>query len=597
MQAVVLAAGYGRRMGRRSESQHKALLSIAGTTILERIMEGLRAIEVSHVTVVVGYRGHDIESFLTSRYRDMNLQFVRNERFPETNNIVSLSLALDGLAYEEDVVLIECDLLFEPSLLTRLVGHPAANVALVDRYRPGMDGTVVSLSGGIVTGVYPPDQQNADFNYSDKFKTLNIYRFHRDFCRDRLRPLLNCYANLDPTCYYEVVLSMLANLPQYQIAAELVGEERWVEIDDPNDFAVAQFEFEPAKRAEVIDKSFGGLWNYSVIDFAFMRNAYFPTEAMIAAMRHALGDLLRGYGSSQAVLNEKLSYVLRCDPSRIQVIHGATQAFPILHQIWWHKDIGIPTPTFGEYARSFAKAKTYIDRPGIDWNEVDCLATEVEILVIVSPNNPTGTTAPASRVHELARRHPATTFLVDESFVAFTGDSSVMEILEREPLANVVVLASLSKSLGVPGLRLGYVYTASQTFLQLFEQQLPIWNLSSPAEFFLELALKFQPQLRASVERTIDDREVLRAALSHLPVVAEVYPSGGNFVLIRTAGEDAASAAVIRNTLLDKTRIHVKDVSSRFPDDKPRIRLGLRTSEENALLLEALSGLGQAGVT
>ena len=244
MQAVILAAGYGRRMRPLSDRSHKALLSTGGTTVLGRIMDGLEHIGVRTVTVVTGYRDDDVETFLRAGYPGVDLRLVHNPRFRDTNNIVSLSLAFDSMTFDTDVVLIECDLLFDKTLLTSLVGRPGQNVALVDRFRTGMDGTVVAIRDGFVTDVYPTDTQDADFSYSEKFKTLNIYRFDREFCMKVLRPLLHTYANIiDSSCYYELVLGMLANVAAHRIRAEVVSGERWAEVDDPNDLDSAEFVF------------------------------------------------------------------------------------------------------------------------------------------------------------------------------------------------------------------------------------------------------------------------------------------------------------------------------------------------------------------
>ena len=107
---------------------------------------------------------------------------AHNAEYDRTNNIRSLALALEALPEDRDIVLIECDLVFESSVLERLLRSPHAEVALVDRFRAGMDGTVVAVENGLITQVIPPHLQSADFDYSDKYKTLNIYRFSREFC-------------------------------------------------------------------------------------------------------------------------------------------------------------------------------------------------------------------------------------------------------------------------------------------------------------------------------------------------------------------------------------------------------------------------------
>jgi histidinol-phosphate/aromatic aminotransferase/cobyric acid decarboxylase-like protein/choline kinase len=585
MQAIILAAGYGRRMRPLSDSCHKALLPIGSTTILARIVEGLREIDIDDITVVTGYRAEDIEAYLREHYPKTHLQFVHNPRYEETNNIVSLSMGLEQMRLEDDLVLVECDLLFERRLLGRL--RRDANIALVDRYRTGMDGTVVSVSGGLVRQVFPPHVQGPDFQYADKYKTLNIYRFKRDFCMNTLAPLVKVYADqVDANSYYELVLGMLANVPEQHIVAEIVDGEQWAEVDDPNDLAVARFQFEPDQRAEVLDRTLGGQWSFDVLDFSFMRNSYFPTEGMLAALRHALPSLISRYGSTQEVLNEKLGWFLGRDPGRLQTLHGGTQAFPLLRDLFKGQPVCVPTPTFGEYDR-FDRSLPYEDAPGVELSDVERVAEGADVVVIVSPNNPTGTTLPTREIYSLAERHPKKTFLVDESFNAFSDEPSIEFMLEREPLENVHVLVSLSKVLGVPGLRIGYLYSHDAVFIEEIGRRLPVWNMNAVAEYFLELTLKFRPELAASCEQTVQDREELADTLRCLPGVATVYSSGGDFLLVRLDAPAAAGPA-LRRVLLSDAAIEVKDVSHRFRGDRAHLRIAVRMPHENQRLIDAL---------
>jgi histidinol-phosphate/aromatic aminotransferase/cobyric acid decarboxylase-like protein/choline kinase len=572
-----------------SDNSHKALLPIGSTTILARIVDGLREIDVDDITVVTGYRAEDIERYLRERYPQTRFQFIHNPRYEETNNIVSLSMGLEQMDLEDDLVLVECDLLFEPGLLGRLLARDA-NIALVDHYRTGMDGTVVSVSGGLVRQVFPPHVQGPDFQYADKYKTLNIYRFKRDFCKNTLGPLVKVYADqVDANSYYELVLGMLANVPAQQIVAEVVEGEQWAEVDDPNDLAVARFQFEPEQRAEILDRTFGGQWSFELLDFSFMRNSYFPTEGMLAAMRHALPSLVQRYGSRQEVLNEKLGWFLDRDPRRLQALHGGTQGFPLLRDMFGGRTLGTPAPTFGEY-RTFDDALHYEDSPGIDLRELERTAEAADVTVVVNPNNPTGTTLPTSEIYALAARHPSKTFLVDESFNGFSAEPSIELALEREPLANVHVLVSLSKVLGVPGLRIGYVYSPDEAFIEEVGRRLPIWNMNSIAEYFLELLLKFRPELAASFEQTVRDREELRGMLQAVPGIAEVYPSGGDFLLVRLDAP-AEAGARLRRTLLAEAAIEIKDVSARIAGASAHLRIAVRRSHENQRLTDALRDL------
>jgi histidinol-phosphate/aromatic aminotransferase/cobyric acid decarboxylase-like protein len=593
VQGLILAAGCGRRMRPLSDRTHKALLPIGGTTILRRLVDSLRAIGIETIMVVTGYRADDVRAHLLEAFPGLDFRWVHNGRYADTNNIVSLALAMESLEGDDDVLLSECDLLLDAAALSPLVEGSPGSVALVDRYRQGMDGTVVTAEDGYVTDVVPPARQGAGFVYEDKLKTLNVYRFEAGFCRTALRPLLRWYAEeVDAGWYYEQVLGVLIERGE-RIAAAVVPPGSWVEVDDPNDLAVARFRFEPEARAAILDRALGGHWAFEVTDFSFMRNEYFPTDAMVAAMRHALPDLIGGYGSSQQVLDEKLSWFVDCDPVRLVALNGASQAFPILREQLAGRRVATPAPTFGEYPRSFPAAETYEDSLAGYGDALDRTAAANDVLVVVSPNNPTGTTIATDEVHALARRHPDTLVVVDESFGGFSSQPSLVPALESEPLRNVVVLVSLSKTLGVPGLRIGYAYSPDTGLAESIRSRLPVWNMNGPAEFFMELLLKFRTEFADSLRRTIDDRETLRRALAAVDGVDAVHAGGGNFVLARLVG-DAAQAATVRSDLLTHEAIEVKDASRKLADGRGWLRVAARRPELTERFVSALERRLQA---
>ena len=587
LQAVILAAGRARRMRPLSDDTHKALLTVGQTTILARIVEGLHSIGVRRITVVTGYRAGDVGAYLDDRFPDGGMRFLENAEYATTNNVVSLALALEAIdSADGDLVLAECDLLVEPEVFSLLL-RPG-NVALVDRYRTGMDGTVVSVSGGVVSAVHPPHTQGPGFVYADKRKTLNLYRFERGFVEKALRPMVRWYAEaVDAGSYYELVLAKLVDLPRQRIAAVEVPPGSWIEVDDPNDLAAARFLFQPDRRSEILDDALGGHWSFEILDFAFMANRYFPTDGMLAAMGHALPELVASYGSRQAVVDRKLAWALGCRPERVRALAGASQAFPWLAEILPAGRVAVPNPTFGEYRRAFPDAVPYDDGPGIDIGVLDRLAADNDTIVVVNPNNPTGTTLDTADLHALAARHPETRFLADESFVAFSGQPSLTERLEHDPLTNVVVLTSLSKVLGVPGLRLGFLYTADPQVRARIDAHLPVWGIGAMSEYLLELLLKFRPQLEASIARTVEDRDELGAGLRAIDGVQVVHESGANFILFTLDGA-AAHGARLRALLLARHAIEIKDVSARIAGGRAHLRVAVRTPSDNARLLEAL---------
>lgn len=580
-----------------SEHVHKALLPIGNSTILGRIVASLESLGVRRLTIVTGYRAQDIRNFMDQHYPHLDTRYVHNSRFDRTNNIVSLAMAFDSITTDEDIILSECDLLMDPGILEKLTEVTEPNVAVVDRWQPGMDGTVVTIRDGFIEAVYPPERQGIDFSYKETFKTLNIYRFSGEFVRSTLHPMLSAYANaVDDNCYYEVVLGMLVGIPRHRIAAHVIDPSSWIEVDDPNDLETARFHFEPSLRASILDKSFGGHWNFGILDYSFISNPHFPPPALIAMLRHALPTLLCSYGSAQAVLNRKMALFLQCDPKHVQVLNGASQAYPILRRLWDGRDVAIPKPTFGEYARVWPSATGYDDRPGVAMSELAELAPRIPNLVVVNPNNPTATLLPTASLYGLARDHPKTRFLVDESFIGASAEPSLVPMLEAQPLPNVAVLVSLSKVLGIPGLRLGYLYSHNHVLLDAIGTELPVWNNSSLAEFFLEMLIKFRGALDRSIELTRADMEKFATELRLLPHVDNVRTGAGSFVLVTFGNDLGLDGTTLRRQLLQVHRIETKDVSGKFSDGGVRVRLGVRKGDDNLRVVMALDDVLRGGV-
>lgn len=589
MKAIILAAGYGRRMRPLSDHTHKALLKIGKDTILDRIVASLLHHELTDIVVVTGYRDESIREHLHAEFPDVDFTFIHNEDYASTNNIYSLALAFENTTIDSDVLLIECDLILDPSVIQKIIDTDRPNVALVDHYRHGMDGTVVTVDDEVITSVIPPHLQSKDFDFSDKFKTLNIYRFSQEFAEKTFRRLLVHYARaIDNNCYYELILGILIYMQREVIHALVIDQEDcWAEVDDPNDLRTAAFVFEKDRQLESLQESFGGFWNYDVVDFAFIRNMHFPTGAILSEIKNNLPNLLHNYGSCQKILNEKMGYFLCCSHDYVQALNGASQIFPLLRYYFHRRAALTPAPSFGEYDRVFPSAKHYSDEIGIDLDQVREQATAADVVVLVNPNNPTGTTISTNWIYEFAKQRPEKSVVVDESFIEFSGERSIVSCLEENPAPNIIVVKSLSKSLGVPGIRLGYVYCQDPNFMTRVRDETPVWNLNSVAEYFLEMLLKHRPELDQSYARTIEDRESFSRLLRGTTTVGQVYPSGANFLLARLSGNRELANATARDLLRSRKTL-VKDISHKFASGAGYLRLAVRTPEDHVWLTDGL---------
>ncbi len=586
MKAIILAAGAGARMGTLTRERPKPLVPVAGRTILERMLEQLEGCGVRSICLVVGYREGAIRRHVAERFGHLDIVFVSNPRYAVTNNIHSLRLAFDAVALDEDVLLLEADLLFDASVLPWLVAAAEANVALVDHFDRGMDGTVVAAAEGVIASFITPHRQGPGFDYADKLKTVNAYKLSKEFVAAKFRPLLAFYAEtFDETCYYELILGILVQLRQVTIHCRNIHGANWIEVDNAIDLRRAEAMFAADGGLAITERSFGGHWNGSFLDFSYMRNMRFPTDRMIETMQACLPEVMRSYGSSQTVLDEKLS-AFACLPQRnVCALNGASQIYPLLGERLAGRVVAIPEPSFGEYARCLSNTRPYHDRfaSGIS----DLALPETDAVVFVNPNNPTGSTIPPAQIQAFAEAHPGTLVIVDESFIDFTGLESLQDRIAARPLATVWIIKSLRKPLGVPGLRLGYLFAPEQE-AGWFRSRLPIWNMHALAEFVLELAIRERRALDESFRRTMADRQAFADLMRTIDGVSRVHESGGDFLPVRLA-IDPADAQSVREILFADHDILVRDVSDKIADGGCTLRVAVRLPHENRRFAASLA--------
>lgn len=593
MKAIILAAGFGNRMKPLTNDLHKTLLTINEKTIIQRIVDGLIENDVTDIIIGTGYKAEELKQHLESTYRDKcKFTYVHNERYRETNNIFSLSLIFEQVEIDKNILLIESDLIYESDVIKLAINSPHENVALVDKYRNGMDGTVVSLSERKVSSVIPPHLQGSNFDFSDKYKTLNIYKFSKDFCNTVFKKILTYYSRtIDDNCYYELILGLIIYMQRESIHTEVVEGLLWTEVDDPNDLRLAEYMFGKNKQTNLLEKSWGGLWSYPITDFCFIRNMYFPSPSVISELKNNFENLIHNYGSTQKLLNQKLAYFTLLPEDDVFLLNGAAQIYPILKNFFSKSKALLPSPSFGEYPKTFPNHCLYQDdpdNPSCDY-ETEIAKESPDIVVIVNPNNPTGREFNTEKIYNSIKRNRNIFYIIDESFIDFSNEKSIEEFLTNDD-TNVCVIKSLSKTLGVPGVRIGYLYTKNENLKLEINQSLPIWNANSIAEFFMEIILKHRNTIKYSYEQTKDDREHFIKKLKTANIIKEVYPSGANFILAKLNCTPSQIRSIV-DKLVTEDKIFIKDISSKFPGELAHIRLAVRSPEENLFLVEKFSTL------
>lgn len=597
MQAMILAAGMGKRLQKYTQDQTKCMIRIAGKTLLEHACDALKAAGIHKVILVVGYHGAELVEYALHHVEGIDFEFVYNTIYDTSNNIYSLYLARDYLR-REDTVLLESDLIYEPSIIQRLVQDERPNLAVVSKYEYWMDGTVCTLdeSGNIVEFV-----EKKDFDYANAeqyYKTVNIYKFSKKFATDKYIPFLETYIHVyGSNQYYESVLRIIAHINKSDLVAFDIGESKWYEIDNAQDYEIAGTMFQNEERKLIsYELQFGGYWRFpKVYDFCYLVNPYFPTERLQAQLQYMFGTLLTQYPSGMRVQRVNAARIFDIDESALLVGNGAAELINVLGRVY-DGIIGVPLPAFNEYLRCFEnndKVHIISEREDLSLEKQVILETldKVDMLILVNPDNPSGGFLSREDmldiITECHRREKLC--VVDESFVDFANAEVRYTLLSQRMLdqyKNLVVIKSISKSYGIPGLRLGILATGNRELLEKISANLAIWNINSFAEYFLEIFPLYERDYVKGCDRLSKEREYLMRRLEELGFL-KVYPSQANYVMCRV---ESMSSRELANILIDKYNILIKDLSTKLGfEGRQYIRIAIKDREENEFLLKALA--------
>ena len=435
MQAIMLAAGKGSRLGKYTKNNTKCMLNVHGKTLLERAIDALLEANIKDFILVLGYKGDNVKKYIEEKELDkkINIKYVYNNIYDTTNNIYSLYLAKDYLA-KDDTILLESDLIYGKSVVKKLVNSQYESVALIAKYEEWMDGTVVTIDENNVINSFV---ERKDFNYknvNNYYKTVNIYKFSKEFSNRFYLPFLEsyikAYGNND---YYELVLKVISGLKEVKLhGLQLTGED-WYEIDDCQDYDIVKAIFAPTteEKLELFHKRFGGYWRFNGIkDYCYLVNPYFPTKQMIDKMKYFYNELLFNYPSGQKIEKICASRMFNnVSEDNILIGNGAAELINTLKYIAGGK-IGLTIPSFNEYVRCFPNSEIlYInskdDNYCLSFNRIANKLDEVDTMVIISPDNPTGSHLKYDEVIKLLdlAKQKDKQIIFDESFIDFANNN------------------------------------------------------------------------------------------------------------------------------------------------------------------------------
>lgn len=604
MQAIILAAGMGHRLGEYTKDNTKCMISINGIKLIDRFLKKLSCMNLSRVIIVVGYKSENVIDYIGSRYDNkLKIEFINNPIYDKTNNIYSLSLAKEQMM-EDDTLLLESDLIVDDRMFDLLIDDEYPNLALVAKYEAWMDGTMVCLDqdNNIVNFV-----PKSAFRYEDigsYYKTVNIYKFSKEFCKKRYIPFLEAYVKaLGDNEYYEQVLHVITLINIEELKAKPIGDLPWYEIDDVQDKDIAETIFADEKdKLSKYMKRYGGYWRFeNMLDFCYLVNPYFPPQKMLDELQANFSRLLTEYPSGMFVNSLLAGRYFNIKQDYVVVGNGAAELIKSLMERETGKT-GMIYPTFEEYPhrKNMENIVSFLPKnKDLRYTIQDLMLfyddKNINSILLINPDNPSGNFIEVDEILFFLKwcKRKCITLILDESFVDFSENWKSNSLLHNDILEqyyNLVVVKSISKSYGVPGLRLGVLASSNVKFINSIKKDISIWNINSFAEFYMQIFNKYDEDYKSACDKLVVERFRFIERLKEISYL-RVIPSQANFVMCEVDSKRFSSLE-LTEILLSKYNILIKNCDTKVGlKGKNMIRIAIRNSNDNDILIDILKKL------
>lgn len=601
MKAIILAAGMGKRLAQYTKDQTKCMVEVCGVSLIERLLNQISRHNLDEIVIVTGYKKdtlmEHIKSIISKNSINVPIKYIENKDYDTTNNIYSLYLTHEEMI-NNDIILFESDLIFDDKIIDRVFNSEYENFALVAPYEEWMDGTVVTLGEeNHIQSFIGRDK----FSYTDKdkyFKTANIYRISKEFSKNKYIPFLEAYIkSTGKNEYYEQVLSVIISMGTKEFRAEIIDDAPWYEIDDANDLNIASTLFADDKeRLQQYFKRYGGYWRFkNLIDYCYLVNPYFPPKNMLDEFINSFRTLLINYPSGMMVNRSLAATMFSISENYITVGNGAAELIRELMQYNITKT-GVIVPTFEEYSNSMpeenvVRFNTFNNNFSYNANDIIKFVEDNEIkrMVIIAPDNPTGYLIPHDEIVKVLEhfKNKDIRIIFDESFIDFADTKNKYTMISNDVLEkykNLVVIKSISKSYGVPGLRLGILASSDTELCNIISKKCSIWNINSFGEFFMQIIGKYKKDYEKACTKLAEIREKMYNGLNGIAGLY-VFKSQANYLLCKITLEEFDINHFM--TYMLDNKLFIKDCSSKKGFLQGTfIRLAIRTEEENNLLID-----------
>ncbi len=284
----------------------------------------------------------------------------------------------------------------------------------------------------------------------------------------------------------------------------------------------------------------------------------------------------------------------------IVVGNGSTELISLLISQRAPKKALLLGPTYSEYARELNLVGGTLEYYNLKEEQdfrldisdlTDALKSDIDLLIICNPNNPTSSAISTPDIRELLAvcRSLGIFVMIDETYIEFAPEGAALSAVPLVPeFDNFMVIRGVSKFFAAPGLRFGYGLTSNQAFLQtLLTHQNP-WSLNSVGAYAGERMLKDTDYIKKTWTLIDSERTRMCTELSGLDTV-KIYPAYANFVLVRILKEGLTSFDVFEKAI--HQNLMIRDCSSFESLKGEYVRFCIMNPEDNDRLLEVFRSL------
>ena len=342
-------------------------------------------------------------------------------------------------------------------------------------------------------------------------------------------------------------------------------------------------------------KRFGGYWRFQDLkDFCYLENPKFPPKEMIEKINSFSKDLITKYPSNKEIQSLTATSVFDVKQEEIVVGNGSAELIKELGKILSGK-LTLNIPVFNEYISCFNEKniiKNNTEENDYLYNKETIIKNmkNTKIIALINPDNPSGNFIEYNDMLEILEKAKEKSIKVifDESFIDFADKEKRYTLIKHsilEKYPNLIVIKSISKSYGVPGLRLGVLASGNKEIVQKIKENLEIWNVNSFAEYFMQILYLYKKQYEEACDYIAEQRNNMHNELENIDFL-KVYKSQANYLMCKLLKYNSKELA---EYLLNNYNILIKNLKDKEGfKNKNYIRIAIKSEEDNCELLKGL---------